>query len=84
MTDKEINNLRLEKGQKADAFSDCTRTDENGNGVCYIILTTDENNPETAVSLKVGPEILKKIIQYLCDDYRGITGEPLYEVYNWI
>lgn len=77
MTDKDINNLRLEKGVKADAFSDCTRTDENGNRVCYIILTTDEDNPESAVHLKVGPTILKEIITYLKEDYESLTGEKL-------
>ena len=75
MDDRTINDLRLKYGTKAEAYSDCTRVvivDGQLERHCFIMLTTDENDPSKAVYLEIGPTILKRIINNLTDDLNCI------------
>lgn len=72
MTAAELNDMRLYKGIRAEAYSDCTRFVIQKDGTvkrkCFIMLSVDENNPETTIYLEVGKNVLKSIIEGLTAD----------------
>ena len=72
MTAAELNDMRLYKGIRAEAYSDCTRFVIQKDGTekrkCFIMLAVDENNPEKTVYLEVGKNVLKRIIEGLTAD----------------
>lgn len=72
MTAAELNDMRLYKGIRAEAYSDCTRFVIQKDGTekrkCFIMLAVDENNPETAIYLEVGKNVLRRIIEGLTAD----------------
>ena len=72
MTAAELNDMRLYKGIRAEAYSDCTRFVIQKDGTekrkCFIMLAVDENDPEKTVYLEVGKNVLKRIIEGLTAD----------------
>lgn len=72
MTAAELNDMRLYKGIKAEAYSDCTRFVIQKDGTekrkCFIMLAVDENNPEMTIYLEVGKNVLRRIIEGLTAD----------------
>ena len=72
MTPAELNDIRLNKGIRAEAYGDCTRFVVQKDGTvkrkCFIMLSVDENDPEMAVYLEVGKNVLRSIIKNLTDD----------------
>ena len=72
MTAAELNDMRLYKGIRAEAYSDCTRFVIQKDGTekrkCFIMLSVDENNPEMAVYLEVGKDVLRRIVEGLTAD----------------
>ena len=72
MTAAELNDMRLYKGIRAEAYSDCTRFVIQKDGTekrkCFIMLSVDENNPEMTVYLEVSKNVLKRIIEGLTAD----------------
>lgn len=72
MTPAELNDIRLNKGIRAEAYSDCTRFVIQRDGTvkrkCFIMLAVDENNPEMTIYLEVGKNVLRSIIKNLTDD----------------
>lgn len=72
MTAAELNDMRLYKGIRAEAYSDCTRFVIQKDGTvkrkCFIMLTVDENDPEKTIYLEVGKNVLKRIIEGLTAD----------------
>lgn len=72
MTAAELNDMRLSKGIRAEAYSDCTRFVIQKDGTvkrkCFIMLAVDENNPEMTIYLEVGKNVLKRIIEGLTAD----------------
>ena len=72
MTAAELNDMRLYKGIRAEAYSDCTRFVIQKDGTekrkCFIMLAVDENNPEKTIYLEVGKNVLKRIIEGLTAD----------------
>lgn len=72
MTAAELNDMRLYKGIRAEAYSDCTRFVIQKDGTekrkCFIMLSVDENDPEKTVYLEVGKNVLKRIIEGLTAD----------------
>lgn len=72
MTAAELNDMRLHKGIRAEAYSDCTRFVIQKDGTvkrkCFIMLAVDENNPEMTIYLEVGKNVLRSIIKNLTDD----------------
>ena len=72
MTAAELNDMRLYKGIRAEAYSDCTRFVVQKDGTekrkCFIMLAVDENDPEKTVYLEVGKNVLKRIIEGLTAD----------------
>lgn len=72
MTAAELNDMRLSKGIRAEAYSDCTRFVIQKDGTvkrkCFIMLAVDENNPEMTIYLEVGKNVLRRIIEGLTAD----------------
>ena len=72
MNAAELNDIRLYKGIRAEAYSDCTRFVIQKDGTkkrkCFIMLSVDENDPEMTVYLEVGKNVLKRIIEGLTAD----------------
>ena len=72
MNAAELNDIRLYKGIRAEAYSDCTRFVIQKDGTekrkCFIMLSVDENDPEKTVYLEVGKNVLKRIIEGLTAD----------------
>ena len=72
MTAAELNDMRLYKGIRAEAYSDCTRFVIQKDGTekrkCFIMLSVDENDPEMTIYLEVSKNVLKKIIEGLTAD----------------
>lgn len=72
MTAAELNDMRLYKGIRAEAYSDCTRFVIQKDGTvkrkCFIMLAVDENDPEKTIYLEVGKNVLKRIIEGLTAD----------------
>ena len=72
MTAAELNDMRLCKGIRAEAYSDCTRFVIQKDGTikrkCFIMLAVDENDPEKTIYLEVGKNVLKSIIEGLTAD----------------
>ena len=72
MTPAELNDIRLNKGIRAEAYGDCTRFVVQKDGTvkrkCFIMLAVDENNPEMTIYLEVGKNVLRSIIKNLTDD----------------
>lgn len=72
MTAAELNDMRLYKGIRAEAYSDCTRfviqKDRTEKRKCFIMLSVDENDPEMTIYLEVSKNVLKKIIEGLTAD----------------
>ena len=79
MTDSKLNDMRLCKGIKAEAYSDCTRFVIQKDGTikrkCFIMLAVDENDPEMTTYLEVGKNALRTIIKNLTDDLLLIEKE---------
>ena len=82
MTAAELNDIRLNKGIRAEAYGDCTRFVVQKDGTkkrkCFIMLAVDENKPETTTYLEVGKNVLKRIIQGLTDDLLLMEEDELY------
>ena len=72
MTAAELNDMRLYKGIRAEAYSDCTRFVIQKDGTvkrkCFIMLSVDENDPEMTIYLEVGKNVLRKMIEGLTAD----------------
>ena len=72
MTAAELNDMRLYKGIRAEAYSDCTRFVIQKDGTvkrkCFIMLSVDENDPEMTIYLEVGKNVLRRIIEGLTAD----------------
>ena len=72
MNAAELNDMRLYKGIRAEAYSDCTRFVIQKDGTvkrkCFIMLAVDENDPEKTIYLEVGKNVLKRIIEGLTAD----------------
>ena len=79
MTATELNDMRLYKGIRAEAYSDCTRFVIQKDGTvkrkCFIMLAVDENDPEMAIYLEVNKNALRSIIKNLTDDLLLIEKE---------
>ena len=72
MTAAELNDMRLYKGIRAEAYSDCTRFVIQKDGTvkrkCFIMLSVDENDPEMTIYLEVGKNVLRRMIEGLTAD----------------
>lgn len=78
MTDYELNTARLEQGVQGEAWGDAVRSFETENGIerrCYIMISTDENDPSETVYLQLRKDVLKKVIKYSQEDLNLLEEE---------